>query len=311
MSILPRFVASVLPFVLAVSVSAQGSGLDPLQFAPLDVGNRWEYVYQNEMPTPAVPIRYIVAEIASEMLIGGEPHRVLTQQSFALDGTPDGPLLHCAYSLTSGPASAEAAGLPDYNCDQLSAPPVLPYPYGPTTVRDHEAYEVSGQTYIADTLVSYGSQTMGSGGAMTAWARAFVRGVGHLSTRTWGRRHATTCTTTPSACDFADATRLVFARVGGAVYGASVVAGDEGPRVPSALQLRAWPNPSGSGGQALRVEGATGRTTTTVFDILGRQVWREVSPRGTLTLPVLTPGVYTVRVTDDASRQGAIRIVRR
>lgn len=69
--------------------------------------------------------------------------------------------------------------------------------------------------------------------------------------------------------------------------------------------IAVWPNPVGVG-RTVRVRLPDGGTAVWVFDVLGRLVW-EGEGRGEITLPVLRPGVYAVRVGEDG--RGARRLV--
>lgn len=94
---------------------------------------------------------------------------------------------------------------------------------------------------------------------------------------------------------------LIYASVGGAVYGGEPVATASRPD-QATVRLRVGPNPT-HGHATLWVEGS-GAGEVTVFDVLGREVRRhaEVRPGAVrLDLSGLPAGAYTVRFSDGAS----------
>lgn len=101
--------------------------------------------------------------------------------------------------------------------------------------------------------------------------------------------------------------RLVYARVGGRVYGVNLVAGEAGPEPSAPRALRAYPVPAR---HTVTVE-ADEATTVDVFDALGRRVATgEVAPRRPLRLDVSAwpAGVYVAR--DAAGRSARLVVAR-
>lgn len=289
---------------LALSARAQAT-YDPLDFAALHVGNRWEYRYSDgRTEASAVPRYYTVAEIPTTQVIGGEAYFVLTEQRISLDGVPTGLLRHCAYSPSLGAATAEQAGLPNYQCPLLPSPPPANV-WAPTTILTNEPYTVGSMSYVAEALLSYGNQSSGSGGAWTGWVSRRVSGLGELSHTLWGRHHWASCPNNPADCDFWTANRLMFARIDGQTYGASVVA-DEALPTASSFAVQVVPTPS-VGPWHVRVRGTSRPVTVTVFDLLGRQV--HVAP-AEVRVPDLPAGAYVLRATDADGRTATTRFVR-
>lgn len=300
-----RLLLTALAFTCSLA-QAQGPVLNAQSFAPLDVGNRWEYTLTSNSGSGAVAAGLVVATVDGETMIGGAPYVVLSRQVFGTNGAPTSARTVCAYSRRLGTAPAGSTSLPDYDCaSQTALPPTLPYTSGPTTLTTDKDVAVSAQTVRVDSLVVFGSQGSGSGGASSATAWTYATGLGFVGYRSFGRFHVAA-----GGGTYDNQTTLTFARVAGTVYGASAVGGEVAPAPAAALRLSAAPNPSVG---AFRIEalGATGTLAVDVFDALGRRVEVGTVAGGeTFTFHTPTAGVYLVRATDEAGRVATQRIVR-
>jgi|GEM_PF-6596831 len=299
--------------ILLLVIASVGAGVsaqavyDPLDFAALQVGNRWEYLSSaGHTEATAAPLFYTLAEIPTTMVIDGETYFVLTQQRISLDGTPDQPLSHCAYHPTLGAATATQAQLPNYACPLLPSPPPAPsLQNGPTFVDTQVSFVVGPTTYVADLMLRIGNQSQGSGGAYQAYTTRWVHGLGYLSYALWGRTHWAGCQTNPADCDFWQSTRLAFARISGQTYGASVVAGDAPPALEG-WSVQVVPTPA-VGPWQVRLHGADGVSAIAVYDLLGREVYAGTSAT---RVPDLASGLYVLRATTADGRTATTRFVR-
>lgn len=158
----------LLLFVAAAGVSAaQAQAIDAHRFAPLSVGNRWEYASTDHSLTTPVVTGYTVATVDSEVVVDGQPYLVLTQQGFSPSGVPTTPRRTCAYSRALGTAPAGTTPLPDYDCaEQAALPPAIPS--GPVTITRGSDVVVSNQSVVVDSLLSFGAYRQYSGGAFDA-----------------------------------------------------------------------------------------------------------------------------------------------
>ena len=298
--------AAVLATPLALSVRAQPVPAAPFS-APLGIGNRWEYVLTNAAVTPPAVTGYLVATVDGEVTVNGEPYRVLTRQQFAADRTPATARTTCAYNPARGTAPAGSTSLPDYSCvGQVGLPPPLPWSSGPTTVTPAATVEVGSQSVPVDSLVTFGSQGSGTGGAYSATVYAYATGIGQVSTREYGRFHQAA-----GGGVYDRLQTLVYARIGSRSVGASAVAGETSPPDAPGLALGATPNPFAD---EVRIEatGATGRVTLDVFDTLGRRVdGGTVEGDSAFEFRPTAAGIYLVRATSATGQVATRRVVRR
>ncbi len=293
--------------LFATAAVAQGPVLDPQRFAPLDAGNRWEYTLTtNSGPGPVVT-GYLVSTVDGETTVGGAPYTVLSRQSFGPTGAPTSARATCAYSRTLGTAPAGSTQLPDYDCaNQPALPPALPYSSGPTTLTANADVTVASQTVRVDSLVTFGRQAQGSGGAYDAVVWTYATEIGNVGFRNWGNHHWAA-----GGGTYDTRTTLTFVRVAGRTVGGSVVAGETQPEAATSLRLSAAPNPS-AGVVRIAAVGAVGVLSVDVFDALGRRVDGGAVPAGSaVTFEPATAGVYVVRATDAAGQVATQRVVRR
>ena len=146
----------------------------------------------------------------------------LSRQTFGPGGAPTSTRTVCAYSRALGTAPPGSTSLADYDCtNQPALPPALPYTSGPTTLTTDADVSVASQTVRADSLVVFGRQAMGSGGAYDATAWTYATGLGFVGFRNWGTFHWGA-----GGGSYDTRTTLTFARVAGTAYGGSAVAGE-------------------------------------------------------------------------------------
>ncbi|HEX8387097.1 MAG TPA: T9SS type A sorting domain-containing protein [Rubricoccaceae bacterium] len=298
----------LLSAALVAVVPARAQPVDPAPFSPpLQVGNRWEYVRANHNATTPVVTGYAVATVDGEVEVDGQPYVVLTTQRFNPSGVAETPRNTCAYSRTLGTAPAGSTALPDYDCTvQLALAPPLPWSSGPTTVTAGASVEISSQSISVDSLVTFGSQGQGSGGAYSATVYTYATDIGYVSHRSWGQYHWGA-----GGGTYDNRMTLAAARLGGVVYGASVVAGEVAPEAEGAVLLSAYPNPFATE-VTVTAAGLSGPVAFDVFDALGRRVGGGVSEAGApFVFRPSAAGVYVVRAMDTAGHVATRRVVRR
>lgn len=288
---------------LALPVQAQAPVIDATRFARLEVGNRWDYTTTKTFSGTLSETSYRVATVDREILVGGEPYVVTTVQTFDASRVATSPLYTCAYSPTLGAAPEGSTSLPDYDCARQTAlPPVLPF--APTTITPSATIDIGAQTLLVDSLLSYGNQQQGSGGAYSAYTFRYATGIGHVSYRSWGQYHQGA-----GGGTFEDLTQLSYARLGGVEYGATVVAAE--PEASVRLDVVASPNPS-AGAVRIEARNSFGKVSVEVFDALGRRVdGGTASASAPFTFRAAAPGVYVVRVQDETGQTVTRRVVRR
>lgn len=296
------------------TASAQGPVYNAARFAPpLQVGNRWEYVEADHYATPPRPYRLHVYAVTGDIQIGGETYFVLTGRDFTPAGTPEGPLRHCATSRAAGDAPAGTTGLPDYDCSYFGVMRVpAPHTSGPTTVTANVTLDISGQSVTVDSTLGFSTSSQGSGGAYGYTSTIRATGIGYVSYRSSGERHAQFCNDPGEpSCSYDTRWSLAYARLGNVVYGAAVVAGESAATPSPSFTLSASPNPFTSE-VSVTATGASGPVAVDVYDALGRRVAGSVVEGGApFGFRPSAAGVYVVRAHDAAGRTATRRVVRR
>jgi hypothetical protein len=297
-----------LAFLLALVCSAASAQPSLRQrFAPLHVGDVWEYRHTDYAPNPVVPLGHLVSSVVADTVLGGTAYFVLTEQTYNPQGEATGPLYHTLYNYTAGVAPATSE-LPDYRgwniaiMDQLIR----------TSYATGVPIDIGGQTVVVDsTLNSLAGGCCGSGGSYTYVSDVYALNIGRTSQGVSGRRHAAACPQNPADCNFSSGYMLTYARVGGNVYGAPVVADEPSAPATAAFALTASPNPFSSD-VAVTAAGVAGPVTVAVFDALGRRVGGGVLESGTSFLfRPAAAGVYVIRAQDAAGQVATRRVVRR
>lgn len=297
-------------FLVAVPVAAQPQvpdDLDPELFAPLAVGNVWEYAIRDHYQN-SVPGTYVRFEVLPSIEHDGLAYGVMEVVQMDTNRVPlwtnrcgfrdlDEPILERI------PLSPQEGGTFANCASHLPLPPeryALLYP--DTTVK------IGSVPYPVDALalaVTEWQAPMGAGGRFEDWR---AQGIGSVFySGSWGDRRSGS-----HRYEFT----LVHAHVNGVTYG-SIPSRPEPPvhPAPSDLEVSAYPNPFA---RSLNVtlHASTGMVRLELFDLLGRRILeREISavwPHQQFRLDV-PPGpreLLFLRVTDGANRTRTIGVIR-
>lgn len=304
-----RTLLPLLPLIgLLAGAVVNAQDADPAEFFPYHPGNEWEYVEINVdfSPSTETVTGYTRVEVLRDTVVNDLPGAVYTVTR--LDDSQE------QVSEVTCTGYRDDDGLNWYvsprDCilgeDALTSQenPLwgLYYLYemspGGSIEVGEETYSVSG---LSDFGVPCGPLPQTS--CDFRWKHA--GGVGlyywHVDVTSHGSRDR-------------DEGRLVYARVGGEIFGAPVVANESIPdAAPSALAVAAFPNPS-RGRVRVSVAGTvTGPVELALYDMLGRRVWTDRSgpaDGAVLDMGSLPHGVYVLRVRDRVGAEAATRVTR-
>lgn len=311
---LPGWIRRLLPLVVLWSSSAFAQTVEDARFTPLQVGNRWHYVYEfrgwfiGEQPRePPVFDGYLITEVKYDTLIGVEPHRVLLARHFDKNGVVtaayscaikvlgDGSVSYASVDRIPGMCSREEPTLNDLPLpmadgglnlnlrrDTVNVPATIPvgdtgYSFPITARHSSNTREYGHSFYYAADLGLY-------------------RIVHSLYPRSYGSW---------SSAGYTRTYRLVYAEVDGNVFGQALAVASEPLVVAGSVSLRvgpAYPNPA-QGTAWFPVEAPEpGIFTLSVVDVRGRVVSsRRTAQGGVSSLAVdvegLAAGIYLLRLT--------------
>ncbi len=292
----------LLATAVAPSVQAQ---VTPTQLYPLGVGSHWVYQYRNTdqsgQSNPQTTIRegYTDRLVVADTTLDGETWAVVRTISLDAAGVPTG-TLYVVERVLAATNVVEQRPLVCNGCATRTI--TLPDSTAPETIA------VGNVTYTVDGA---GRTYDGMDGGVI-WREAitlYASGIGFVSYEETGHSSGNH--------NWGYSTRLVYAEVGGRVYGANPVAMAPGPQEAGALAVGVAPNPS-HGAVALRLTlPEAGAARVEAYDVTGRRVYGAglgVQPAGArevaLDASAWAPGVYVVRVTTGDGRAASARLVR-
>ena len=291
-----RFVTLLLlAAALAPSVRAQTDTTSAWRYFPLEVGNRWEYSYATAPASPFPPQpppqlrEYWRWMVTGTVGSGSGRLFVLRQERYSLSGALlSSYTAHARYDSATARVEVDGARF-------AYAPCPLDLPF----------YSFTGCDYGPANGVGYGQTVLGLVTSLKRFDNGLVGGWVQLAAGIGFVRHVYDHDgkgMPPTDIE------LQYARVGGRAYGTPVpilpvVVAAEPESPPTALGLRAAPNPvAGPLALTLVLPGA-GPVTVEAFDVTGQRVYHSASTlaAGTHTLDVdaagWAPGLYVVRVT--------------
>ncbi len=292
--------------VLAPSARAQAvpDTTAPQRYFPLEVGNRWEYLYLYapgapwpQPSPPPEPVAYWRWTVVDETVVGGEPAFTVRRETYSLTGAPGAvTTMTVRYDEAQARIVASESSILDYLWCRMDEP-------------FHGGSCTSG--------VGYGEPVLGTTtavkenyGAVTGMRYRFAADVGLLRYYMLYQKG-----------NAQEDVQLQFAHVGGRSYGTPVpvlpvVVASEPEHEAPAFSLSAMPNPT-TGPLALSLTvPAAGPVAVEAFDALGRRVYHaeEELTAGEHTLVLdasaWVSGPYVVRAGSGGGT-ASVRIVRR
>lgn len=291
---------AVLAFALLIATCATAQTVDPLRYFPLGDGDVWLYQYDRQIipaiGAPAETVRGLAEmRVDGDTLIENRVWKRLRLRRFTLAGV----------QIARGTSAAEYDLPNDWvamrwqavNSNPVAGTPAVLYGLRLWNVHSPRDITIGGLVYRIAGMYRTSDLGWSDGtgrGAGCSWTD-MVADVGMLSYN---------CGYGFSAPYISEYSRLVYASVGGRVYGVNVVADEAGPEPSVPSRLRAYPVPAR---RTVTVEAAEA-TRVDVFDSLGRRVATgEASPGRPLRLGVSgwPVGVYVAR--DAAGR--SVRLV--
>ena len=285
---------------LLASAVVNAQDADPAEFFPYAPGNEWEYVQIDVVfsttPSTETLTGYTRVEVLRDTVVSGSPGAVFTVTRLD-DSQEQASEVTCTGYLDGS--------------EWRVSPPDCMLGYDATAGRyllwevPGSSIEVGGETYAVSGLSDFGVPCGPFPQTSCDFRWKHAGGVGlyywHVDVTSHGSRDR-------------DEGRLIYARVGGEIFGAPVVANESIPdAAPGALAVAAFPNPS-RGQVRVSVAGTvTGPVELALYDMLGRRVWTDRSgPAGGAVLDMgpLPHGVYVLRVRDRAGAEAATRVTR-
>lgn len=304
--------------LLALAGAAAPAASQPDTLAayfPFAVGNRWEFVTGPDgLSGPSAPNAAVRWTAVADTVVEGRPAVRLLVENLALDGTP-GASGSCTVArhpgFGSGVRFVQAGFCPGFHGGFLESGPgfeLSSFGGAPAPV------EIGGVSYDVVGGSGYDEFDMQASSYRCFALWQFGRGVGLLHFET-GCGHINP---PPAPSDWGGTFyTLVYAEVGGAVYGQHPVAAELLP-AGGALALEVAPNPV-RGLAALDVTlPAPADVRVEVYDVTGRRalaLGAGVLATGAHRLPLdtgpLAPGVYVVRLTAGEAAATARLVVAR
>lgn len=293
-----------LTFVLSATVPVVAQDTDWQRYYPLEVGDTWDYRYNRSwcfVDECEFSERFDRRTVLGEIEIDGVPYAEVEVSKI----NPATGAAECtatvALRLNEATEMVEEGG-GGSSCGFYAPELDVPLTIGTPHVDDVTIGGIGYSLSVRSEYVYLSNDQMEEGEVV------FAEDVGLVSSGLYsdfGPGHSFTAYT------------LVYAEVGGVVYGASPVA-NEGDIAPAAFALGAvYPNPFRSSVTLSLDLPTPERVTLAVFDVLGRRVLERdlgVQPAGTSRHTIdgtaLTPGIYFVRAATASGRSAARRIVR-
>lgn len=281
---------------------------DPAEFFPYAPGNEWEYIQIDldfsTTPATETVTGYTRVEVLRDTVVNGLPGSVYTVARLDASQEPASEVTCTGYrddNALRWYVSPRDCVLGE---DALGQDPLEGF-YYLYEVSPGGSIEVGGEAYAVSGLSDFGIPCGPFPQTFCDFRWKHAGGVGlyywHVDVSSHGSRDR-------------DEGRLTYARVGGEVFGAPVVANEPVPdHALGSLTVAVFPNPS-RGRVRVSVAGAvTGPVELALYDMLGRRVWTDRSgPVGGVGLEMgsFPRGVYVLRVRDRAGAEAATRVTR-
>lgn len=287
--------------LLLVATGARAQEATTADFFPFDSGNEWEYVVANDgNPNAVTVLGYVSVRAHRDTLVDGLPGAVYSVVRRNADGQVATSTICTGYldgsSWYASPGSDCALGE-----DQLRG--------GRHWIPGAQAggpVSISGDIYEAPALSKFSIPLgIGPGGSGASYAWGHAAGLGlHYWQEIYQRR-------LPPAYSSRRTGRLVYAKIGGKTFGASVVSSAPVLEITSdGLKIASFPNPFQSSVN-LSTNSLAGPVDLVLYDMLGRTVWETVASSSvTIDLSRLPSGIYLLRAEDQVGRVSTRRLIR-
>ena len=293
---------------LLAGAVANAQDADPAELFPYAPGNVWEYVEVDldfsTNPSTETVTGYTRVEVLRDTVVNGLPGAVYTVARLDDAQEPVSEVTCTGYrddDALRWYVSPRGCVLGE---DALGQDPLERF-YYLYEVSPGGSVEVGEETYAVSGLSDFGVPCNPFPQTSCDYRWKHAGGVGlyywHVDVTSHGYRDR-------------DEGRLTYARVGGEVFGAPVVANESNPgSAPGALAVSAFPNPSRGQARVSVAGAATGPVELALYDVLGRRVWTDRSGSAdgaVLDMSTLPRGVYVLRVRDQAGAEAATRVTR-
>lgn len=278
---------------------------DPTVYYPMNVGDTRVFEYRGYRNYTNVR-RYIKATVVGDTTLEDIPYRLARVETI---NPATGEILgnsRCAARLSpaTGRMVVVAVDGSESECGVLAGSFVEGWDlrrYAPIRPRE---VEIGSVEYSLNTvIISRNDPTLG-------WSTSFGQDVGPLAWSYYSRMGS-------GGGHVSNSYTLLFARVGGEVYGSSPVASEAGAGEQVGLALNAYPNPFRTSITCVLTLPRLEPATIEVFDVLGRRAHHEdlsAQPVGEsqrrLDLTGLPAGLYVVRVTTASGEHVTRRVVK-
>jgi len=251
---------ALLLLLVAATAAAQAppDTTAPWRYFPLEVGNRWDYFWDEGTATPS-PRGYWRWVVRDDTTLGGHRYFALEQAVFSLSGAPTSSTTRYVRFDTTTARVVERRNGADTGFFYAPCPLDLPFEGSECQTAGYWTAQ-TGIGYAQDTGLGVTTSVKRFEPLLTGRAVRLAAGIGFVRYETIVEKGGTIDV------------RIAYAHVGGVTYGWPLVVAAEPAPPAAALTLTAAPSPAAGRVRVALTLAVAGPVKVAVFDALGREV---------------------------------------